>query len=533
VNTSLTPNVQYGYTLMAGGQNNSRLTSLTYPSSYVGNFTYASGLNSNISRLSSISDSGGTLESYKYLGLATVVERDHPQPNVNLTYLKQTGDGNANNDGGDQYTGLDRFGQVIDQFWVNAGTGQAVDRTQYGHDQDGNVLYAANLVDAAFSNLYQYNPLNELTSYQRGTLNSTRTGLVGNPTDSQSWSLDALGNWSSVTTNGTQQTRTHNAENELTAQNGTGLTYDANGNTTQDAAGNKYTYDAWNRLVKVTTSANAVLASYTYDALGRRITETHGTTTTDLYYSAGWQVLEERIGGVVQARNVWSPAGIDTLILRDQSSQHNGVLDQRLYVLQDPNGNVLALVDASGNVRERYAYQPFGTFTIYDSNWNVRGSSAYGWLYLFQAKRYDGAVNLYDSRERVYGPAFGRSLQQDPLGFAARDANFYLYVGNAPTSSTDPSGAIAPWLIGGALGGVIGFIGGGFSGGQWDWENAFIGLGAGIVSGAVGWFIPGLFESPLLGFSLGGAVNGLVNSSLSILLRGRLKTALRVPWRWS
>ncbi len=32
-----------------------------------------------------------TLESYKYLGLDTVVERDHPQNNVNLTYIAQQG----------------------------------------------------------------------------------------------------------------------------------------------------------------------------------------------------------------------------------------------------------------------------------------------------------------------------------------------------------------------------------------------------------------------------------------------------------
>jgi hypothetical protein len=30
--------------------------------------------------------------------------------------------------------------------------------------------------------------------------------------------------------------------------------------------------------------------------------------------------------GVVQARNVWSPVYVDALILRDQSSQYNGVL---------------------------------------------------------------------------------------------------------------------------------------------------------------------------------------------------------------
>src|SRR5262249_5437559 len=54
---------------------------------------YASGLDSNIGRLSSLSDNSGTLESYSYLGLGTVVTRAHPQPNVDLTDIGTPGDG--------------------------------------------------------------------------------------------------------------------------------------------------------------------------------------------------------------------------------------------------------------------------------------------------------------------------------------------------------------------------------------------------------------------------------------------------------
>ncbi len=34
----------------------------------------------------------------------------------------------------------------------------------------------------------------------------------------------------------------------------------------------------------------------------------------------------------------------------------------------------------------------------------------------------------------------GRWLSQDPIGFAAGDANLYRYVGNGATNATDPSG---------------------------------------------------------------------------------------------
>ena len=78
VNTSTSPKVQYAYSLMSGGANNSRPTSVTYPGGFVLSYNYGAGggLNDAISRLNSMTDVDGTVESYKYLGLGTVVERD-------------------------------------------------------------------------------------------------------------------------------------------------------------------------------------------------------------------------------------------------------------------------------------------------------------------------------------------------------------------------------------------------------------------------------------------------------------------------
>jgi hypothetical protein len=55
---------------------------------------------------------------------------------------------------------------------------------------------------------------------------------------SQSFTLDALGNMSSITTGGTTQNRTYNSENQLTyTGSSTSLTYDNNGNMTRDHQG--------------------------------------------------------------------------------------------------------------------------------------------------------------------------------------------------------------------------------------------------------------------------------------------------------
>jgi hypothetical protein len=51
----------------------------------------------------------------------------------------------------------------------------------------------------------------------------------------------------------------------------------------------------------------------------------------------------------------------------------------------------------------------------------------------------------------MYDPKIGRWLSQDPLGFAAGDANLYRYVVNGATNEVDPSGldGLPGWLRGG------------------------------------------------------------------------------------
>jgi RHS repeat-associated protein len=421
---------------MSGGANNSRLTGITYPNGRVITYNYATGVDNTISRLTSISDGSTTLESLSYLGLSTVVKRSYPQPGVDLTYIKQTGE--PNGDAGDQYTGLDRFGRVVDRRWLITATGTATDRFQYGYDRDGNRLYRDNLVNAAFGELYHlngpgngYDQLNQLTNFARGTLNSSKDTITS-PTHSQSWGFDALGNWSSVITDGSTQTRTANQQNEITSISGqTTPTYDPNGNMTGDQTGKTLIFDAWNRLVQFKNGATP-LEMYGYDALNRRITENPGTIR-DLYYSMLWQVLEEDVGGSMQDQYVWSPVYVDGLVERDTPTQ-------RMYVQQDANFNVAALLDTSGNVQERYVYDPFGAVTILTPNWTTRGTSSYSWIYFHQGGRFDNATRLYAFRHRDFSATMGRWTELDLSEFAAGDNNFYRYAGNQPTDLRDPTG---------------------------------------------------------------------------------------------
>jgi RHS repeat-associated protein len=439
VNTSTTPKVQYTYVEMASGANNSRQTSMTYPNGRVVSYNYASGLDSSISRLSSISDSSGTLESYKYLGLGGIVEMDHPETNVNLTYISPT---SSTGDAGDKYVGLDRFGRVVDQNWFNTSTSSSTDDFQYGYDRDSNLLYLSNTVSSSNSELYGYNGLNELTSFKRGTLNSGKTDMTGTPTVNKTWGLDAVGNWLS---NGTEL-RSANKLNQITSISSLATpAYDNNGNTIIDQNSNTLIYDAWNRLVKV-KFGTTVLETDSYDGLSRKVVENTGTAR-DIYFSQNWQDIEEDVSGAAKLQYVWGNGYIDHLVERDRDADGNSSngLEEKLFAQQNANWDVTSLVNTSGAVQERYQYDPYGTVTILTGAWGSRSTSSFSWAVLHQDGRFDTATGLYDFRNREYNPVLGRWMQNDPLGFGGGDVNTYRALADEPLNRIDPSGLWNYW----------------------------------------------------------------------------------------
>ena len=132
------------------------------------------------------------MEAYVYLGSGHG-DRARPSPDRGERDLHQP-EQYSTGDAGDNITGLDRFGRIVEDAWVNSMTSSFTDDFLYTYDRDSNVLTRANALDAAFSQSYTYNGLNELTGYTQGDGSS------------QDYGLDALGNLTSVTTNGTTQT---------------------------------------------------------------------------------------------------------------------------------------------------------------------------------------------------------------------------------------------------------------------------------------------------------------------------------------
>jgi RHS repeat-associated protein len=446
--TATTPVVQYGFSSGLTG-NHSRPTALTYPDGRMLTTGYTAGIDSAISRPSNImgqaavSQTALAIETFRYLGAGTVVERAHPEVNATLTLINPAAAVGA---AGDKYTGLDRFGRVADQRWVRTAGSTTIDldRFVYTYDRNGNPTSRSLPLNTAHNESYTYDGLNQLTSFARGG---------GAFPVRLSWQFDAAGNWQSHGTN---------AQNEVVMYGDRMLRYDATGNMVVDQAGRRLVYDAWNRLVQVNTAAGAAIVRYEYDPLGQRIVQRTGAGTAaevrDFYYSTGWQVLEERVrtpAGIIPAaantQYVWSPVSSDALIARDRNTDGlagTGArgLEQRIYVLQDANWNVTSLVEAAGvpatatnAIINRFLYLPYGDEQVLSATWG-RSLPNVVWQYLYQGLRVEAATGLALARNRDYSTLLGRFIERDPIGFAAGDNNLYRFVRNAPIGKTDPSG---------------------------------------------------------------------------------------------
>jgi RHS repeat-associated protein len=335
---------------------------------------------------------------------------------------------------GDIYTGLDRFGRLIETIWQTGSTMEV--QSQYGRNRFGGVVWRNDAQAHAEGvptqdNYYWYDGLYQVKEHQRGTLVGTYPNYTG-ITDTQqdeNWVYDPTGNWDSYSSlsPANSQGRTQNEANEITEISATvgNLTpgYDAVGNMTTlpvdpglSLSQTDLTWDGWNRLVSVKSGGTAV-ASYAYDGLTRRISKTNASETRQYYYNADWRVLEERVDGAsvtVDRQYTWGLSGRWELVRRLRSTGGSS-LNEVLYVLKDYLDPV-AIADATGAVVERYSYDAFGGVSYLNASFGAISASAYDWNFLFHAEFLDTDANLYNYGYRYYSTPLGRWLSRDPIG---------------------------------------------------------------------------------------------------------------------
>jgi RHS repeat-associated protein len=252
----------------------------------------------------------------------------------------------------------------------------------------------------------------------------------------ESYLFDGVGNWvSKQTLTGTDSNAVGYQINEMNEYQGIGPAlqqYDDNGNLTSDSSRN-YIYDAYNRLVRVSTLGGNTVASYKYDAFSRRIVKQAGGETV-LYVHFGKRVLEERNTFSQLLRQYVYGNGIDEVLqLRNASNQD-------YFYHSNSLGSVSAMTDASGEVIERYRYNAYGETQVLAANGiDSLSASQIGNSYGFTGRRLDKETGFYYYRARYYSPESGRFIQRDPLGYSD-GMGVYTYVGNNPINYIDPLG---------------------------------------------------------------------------------------------
>jgi RHS repeat-associated protein len=243
--------------------------------------------------------------------------------------------------------------------------------------------------------------------------------------------------------------RIYNADNQLVKLGNTILSYDANGNLTNDGV-NTYEWDARNQLISLNAGASA---RFQYDAFGRRVNKiVMGAPIAFLYDLIN--PVEELANGIPTATMLLSPAVDDFFSRTDAVGTRN--------LITDGLGNTLALTDSTGILQTQYTYGAFGDTTTTGHP----SSSSYQYT-----RRENDNTGLYYYRARYYSPALQRFIEEDPLGLRGGDVNLYAYVRNSPMNHIDPRGLevtlceFVCTVITGGVGGILGGPGGAIGGG--------------------------------------------------------------------
>jgi RHS repeat-associated protein len=93
------------------------------------------------------------------------------------------------------------------------------------------------------------------------------------------------------------------------------------------------------------------------------------------------------------------------------------------------------MTDATGAVRARYEYDPYGRATKLSGDKDA--------VFGFTGHYVHGSTGLNFAIHRAYDASLGRWVSEDPIGLRGRDLNLYGYVGNSPINAVDPTGEFA------------------------------------------------------------------------------------------
>ncbi len=284
--------------------------------------------------------------------------------------------------------------------------------------------------------------------------------------------------------------------------NGRQITYDANGRVA--------TYDGWTytwerdklKSIERINSTDDVPPKYTftYNAYGERLSKVYtnvksltdqsnyltNSTTTYKYDLCGRLIRENRSIQYSKTASVtkeltylYDNLEIVGLIYTDANGTNTYYYDKNIF------GDVIAILDNTGNPVVKYKYDAYGNCTVYDS---VTTDLAETNPIRYRSYYYDVETQLYYLQTRYYNPEWRRFISPDNTSYLEPETptglNLYCYCYNNPIMYADPSGhSPTAW---------------------WEWALA----GVAVVGLAVGSVLTGgLLAGALMGAAIGGAIS--------------------------
>ncbi len=355
-------------------------------------------------------DGRGTLE-YEYDNLSRMIELTDPQskvldfgydPEGNLTKVELPNGIVTTN----EYDNAGRLAETASE------KGEAtLEALGYEYDPAGNRIGQVDRLSQETS--YEYDALNRLIEFD-----PPGEGLTD-------YDYDPAGN----RTEAGATTFEFNDLNQLTsASSGTTYDYDDAGRLVEVDEGENSTTYGWSVLDELTSvDTGAEEIDFAYDALGRQVLHNDGSTIRPSHYGdlSDLPILDTDAEGEPTMSYVQGPGGLVEQRAGEATS----------FPLRDAHGDITTLADGEGEVASRQTYDPWGE--------QLSGPSLeMGWLGA-QQRRGDSATGLVQMGARIYDPALGRFLSEDPVvGQVGLGATFnrYPYASDNPLNRNDLDG---------------------------------------------------------------------------------------------
>ena len=356
------------------------------------------------------------------------------------------------------------------------GTGKNIkDSIKYRYDSYGNICEI--MQNGHLAARYKYDSLNRLVRKDNKPMNKTvifTYDTAGNITERCEYVYTSKDGEELSELACTHYSYDYEGD-RLVNYNGESVAYNVLGNPTI-YRGNAIEWQYGNRLTKYGTT------TFAYDGAGRRVSKGNISFT----YDSDGRLIKQSDG----LEFIYDNSGVIGLKYGENT----------YFYRRDCHGNIIALIDNSGNVVVEYKYDAWGNHEAIVAN------EAYVALanlnpYRYRGYYYDSETDLYFLQTRYYDPETGRFISRDSIEYADPETicglNLYAYCGNNPVMATDPTGR-AEW---------------------WEWLLGIViivaAVALSVVTAGIATPISAALGGGMLGTIVGGAVAGAVGGAIT------------------